>query len=161
MLQNFSSYFLLLVLCLYNLVILLFLLCCVWIFLVPKCWNTSHKGLGGFKGTKVDYLKLFNLLMIPVVSLFPFAYQSFIHMIYKILFFSRDLPGVLLELSKEFNIEKFLVVLLDSLIDCRWEFYDFLSGGLCILYYQILFCADYYSFAVRKMNTASRLCCPW
>ncbi|KAI5433025.1 hypothetical protein KIW84_020356, partial [Lathyrus oleraceus] len=30
----------------------------------------------------------------------------------------RDLPGVLLELSKEFNIEKFLVVLLDSLIDC-------------------------------------------
>ncbi|KAI5410158.1 hypothetical protein KIW84_055585 [Lathyrus oleraceus] len=31
----------------------------------------------------------------------------------------RDLPGVLLELSKEFNIEKFLVVLLDSLIDCK------------------------------------------
>ncbi|AET00469.2 uncharacterized protein At3g06530 isoform X2 [Medicago truncatula] len=30
----------------------------------------------------------------------------------------RDLPGVLLELSKEFNIEKFLVVLLDSLIIC-------------------------------------------
>ncbi|XP_058776203.1 uncharacterized protein At3g06530-like [Vicia villosa] len=30
----------------------------------------------------------------------------------------RDLPVVLLELSKEFNIEKFLVVLLDSLIDC-------------------------------------------
>ncbi|CAK8538792.1 unnamed protein product [Lathyrus sativus] len=30
----------------------------------------------------------------------------------------RDLPGVLLELSKEFNIEKFFVVLLDSLIDC-------------------------------------------
>ncbi|RDX79717.1 hypothetical protein CR513_39830, partial [Mucuna pruriens] len=30
----------------------------------------------------------------------------------------RDLAGVLLELSKEFNIEKFLVVLLDSLIDC-------------------------------------------
>ncbi|KAI5431755.1 hypothetical protein KIW84_035793 [Lathyrus oleraceus] len=30
----------------------------------------------------------------------------------------RNLPGVLLELSKEFNIEKFLVVLLDSLIDC-------------------------------------------
>ncbi|CAJ2638365.1 unnamed protein product [Trifolium pratense] len=30
----------------------------------------------------------------------------------------RDLPRVLLELSKEFNIEKFLVVLLDSLIDC-------------------------------------------
>ncbi|KAI5400729.1 hypothetical protein KIW84_065550 [Lathyrus oleraceus] len=30
----------------------------------------------------------------------------------------RDLPGVLLELSKEFNIEKFLVVLSDSLIDC-------------------------------------------
>ncbi|XP_004517296.1 uncharacterized protein At3g06530-like [Cicer arietinum] len=29
----------------------------------------------------------------------------------------RDLPGVLLELSKEFNIEKFLVVLLDSMID--------------------------------------------
>jgi hypothetical protein len=34
----------------------------------------------------------------------------------------RDLPRVLLELSKEFNIEKFLVVLLDSLIDCRWDF---------------------------------------
>ncbi|PNY12135.1 U3 small nucleolar RNA-associated protein [Trifolium pratense] len=30
----------------------------------------------------------------------------------------RDLPRVLLEFSKEFNIEKFLVVLLDSLIDC-------------------------------------------
>jgi hypothetical protein len=47
----------------------------------------------------------------------------------------RDLPRVLLELSKEFNIEKFLVVLLDSLIDCRWEFYNFISGGLCLPYY--------------------------
>ncbi|GAU49365.1 hypothetical protein TSUD_252390 [Trifolium subterraneum] len=33
----------------------------------------------------------------------------------------RDLPRVLLELSKEFNIEKFLVVLLDSLIDCSFK----------------------------------------
>ncbi|TKY57271.1 U3 small nucleolar RNA-associated protein 10 [Spatholobus suberectus] len=30
----------------------------------------------------------------------------------------RDLAGVLLALSKEFNIEKFLLVLLDSLVDC-------------------------------------------
>ncbi|KAL2316770.1 hypothetical protein Fmac_030646 [Flemingia macrophylla] len=30
----------------------------------------------------------------------------------------RDLAGLLLELSKEFNIEKFLLVLFDSLIDC-------------------------------------------
>ncbi|CAI8586853.1 unnamed protein product [Vicia faba] len=38
----------------------------------------------------------------------------------------RDLPGVLLELSKEFNIETFLVVLLDSLIDCssKDEYYQ-------------------------------------
>ncbi|CAJ1971385.1 unnamed protein product [Sphenostylis stenocarpa] len=35
----------------------------------------------------------------------------------------RDLPGVLLELSKEFNIEKFLRVLLDSLIDCSSDEY--------------------------------------
>jgi hypothetical protein len=47
----------------FKLAILLFLHCFVWIFLVPKCWNTSNKGLGGFKGTKVVYLKLLSLLM--------------------------------------------------------------------------------------------------
>ncbi|XP_052736877.1 uncharacterized protein At3g06530 isoform X2 [Vigna angularis] len=35
----------------------------------------------------------------------------------------RDLAGVLSELSKEFNIEKFLRVLLDSLIDCSSDEY--------------------------------------
>ncbi|KAF7836313.1 uncharacterized protein G2W53_011172 [Senna tora] len=33
----------------------------------------------------------------------------------------RNLEGILLELSKEFNIDNFLLILLESLIDCSWS----------------------------------------
>lgn len=53
------------------------------------------------------------------------------------------MAGVLSELSKEFNIGKFLLVLLDSLIDCRLEFYDFPYGDFKLSSIKLVFHAHY------------------
>ena len=37
----------------------------------------------------------------------------------------RDLAVILLGLSKEFNIDRFLHMLLEALVDCRWEINSF------------------------------------
>ncbi|CAJ1971218.1 unnamed protein product [Sphenostylis stenocarpa] len=57
-----------------------------------------------------EAMELSDLYIISIVS-------DILPLIKSILF--RDLAGVILELSKEFHIEKFLRVLSDSLIDCR------------------------------------------
>ena len=114
------------------------IICSVGIFLVSKCWNTPNEGLGDIKGNKVFFLELLNLCIITVLWLLSFLYLYLWFI--KFLFLYRDLAGVLLELSEEFNIEKFLLVLLDSLIDCRCAFYDCLSGDICFKSYLIEAC---------------------
>ncbi|WJX64702.1 hypothetical protein P8452_49448 [Trifolium repens] len=60
---------------------------------------------------RLSLLALINLVQSQNVGILPIKALEVLKEL-------RDLPRVLLELSKEFNIEKFLVVLLDSLIDC-------------------------------------------
>lgn len=44
----------------------------------------------------------------------------------------RDLAVILLGLSKEFNIDKFLHMLFEVLVDCRWETDSFFFFQLSI-----------------------------
>ncbi|XP_057441205.1 uncharacterized protein At3g06530 isoform X2 [Lotus japonicus] len=60
---------------------------------------------------RLSLIALINLIQSQNVEILPMKALEILKDI-------RDLAGVLLELSKAFNIKKFLVVLLDSLIDC-------------------------------------------
>ncbi|XP_022637564.1 uncharacterized protein At3g06530 isoform X2 [Vigna radiata var. radiata] len=65
---------------------------------------------------RLSLITLINLVQSQNVEILPTKALEVLNKI-------RDLAGVLLELSKEFNIEKFLRVLLDSLIDCSSDEY--------------------------------------
>ncbi|XP_027939226.1 uncharacterized protein At3g06530 [Vigna unguiculata] len=65
---------------------------------------------------RLSLITLINLVQFQNVEILPTKALEVLNKI-------RDLAGVLLELSKEFNIEKFLRVLLDSLIDCSSDEY--------------------------------------
>lgn len=67
------------------------------------------------------------LVLIRIWSL-SFIRRSSISIIFYIVFFLlyfmwRDLAGILLELSREFNIDKFLSIFVDSLVEHRWDWY--------------------------------------
>lgn len=59
---------------------------------------------------RMSHIALINLVQSQNVEILPIK-------VLEILKELRDVPGVLLKLYKEFNIEKFLVVILHSLID--------------------------------------------
>ncbi|KAK7300089.1 hypothetical protein RJT34_10922 [Clitoria ternatea] len=60
---------------------------------------------------RLSLITLINLVQSQNVEILPMKALEILKEI-------RDLAGILLELSKEFNIDKFLLVLFDSLIDC-------------------------------------------
>ena len=60
-------------------------------------------------------MKLLNLLTFFFFFFFLFIFSKNHALI------CRDLALMLMELSKEFNIDRFLSMLLEALVDCRWK----------------------------------------
>ncbi|KAG5109390.1 hypothetical protein JHK82_038613 [Glycine max] len=90
--------------------------------LAPKLLNSLIRLVAEVarqEATELTDLHWFRLSLITLISLVQSQNVEILPLkALEILKEIRDLAGVLLELSKEFNIEKFLLVLLDSLIDC-------------------------------------------
>lgn len=90
--------------------------------LAPKLLNSLIRSVAEVaRGEAKELIDLhwFRLSLITLINLVQSQNVEILPMkALEILKELRDLAGVLLELSKEFNIEKFIVVLLDSLIDC-------------------------------------------
>ncbi|KAG4402850.1 hypothetical protein GLYMA_02G290200v4 [Glycine max] len=90
--------------------------------LAPKLLNSLIRLVAEVarqEATELTDLHWFRLSLITLISLVQSQNVEILPMkALEILKEIRDLAGVLLELSEEFNIEKFLLVLLDSLIDC-------------------------------------------
>ncbi|KAI4332818.1 hypothetical protein L6164_017696 [Bauhinia variegata] len=69
------------------------------------------KDLTDLQWLRLSLMALINLVQSQKVDMLPKKAMEILKEI-------RDLAGILLELSKEFNIDKFIFLLLDSLIDC-------------------------------------------
>ncbi|KAK7320388.1 hypothetical protein VNO77_29813 [Canavalia gladiata] len=78
---------------------------------VAEVARGEAKELTDLHWLRLSLITLINLVQSQNVDILPMKALEILKEI-------RDLAGILLELSKEFNIEKFLLVLLDSLIDC-------------------------------------------
>ncbi|KAJ7949476.1 U3 small nucleolar RNA-associated protein [Quillaja saponaria] len=77
---------------------------------ITEVAREDARELTDLQSFRLSLMAIINLVQSQVVDLFPKKALDILKEI-------RDLAGILLELSKEFNIDRFLSVLLDSLID--------------------------------------------
>ncbi|KAF7845346.1 uncharacterized protein G2W53_002251 [Senna tora] len=95
------------------------------VVLAPKLLNSlirsiaviareEAKELTNLQWLRLSLIALINLVQSQKIGILP---KKALEIFKEI----RNLAGILLELSKEFNIDQFLFLLLESLIDCSWS----------------------------------------
>lgn len=89
---------------------------------------------------EIRYYILLFLLLLVFIHIWSFNficlinfYSYFMLSSFSCILMWRDLAGILLELSREFNIDKFLSILMDSLVEYRWD-WDFSCVSICMLW---------------------------
>ncbi|XP_061353134.1 uncharacterized protein At3g06530 [Gastrolobium bilobum] len=116
---------------------------------IAEVAHEEAKELGDLHWLRLSLIALINLVQSQNVEILPAKALEILKEI-------RDLAGILLELSKEFNIEKFLVVLLDSLIECSSSD-DYCQRALLSLIEKVPINGSVYHVVTKVLSTCVKL----